>query len=258
MKNRGKINLTIDLLMFLALAFIAGIGFLIKYILPPGRERILKFGENIELVFLGMGRHQWGAIHLVAGFVLIALFVLHIIFHWKVIGSLIRQAVPPFLLRRTLTAVITLLGVVLFLFPFLIRPQKSGNDDFLHRHSRPTTPAGPVSERVVSKLDTPAGIVTVEKAADDIHKIETRRHTENGAVSEKQGDHERQTSLQGRMTIADAARLSGFSTQEVKKRLGVPGTVSDHETIGHLRRIYGFTMEQARAWLEQVHADEKS
>jgi len=257
MKNRGKTNLTIDLLMFLALAFVAGIGFLIKYVLPPGRERILKFGTNIELVFLGMDRHQWGAIHLVAGFVLIALLVLHIIFHWQVIGCLLRQAVPPLLLRRTLTAVFTLLGVFLLLSPFLIRPQKSGDDDFLHRHSHQITPAESVSASVSSKFDSLSETGAAEKAAAADQKIETR-HIENGAVAERHGDHKQQASLQGRMTVADAARLYGFSTLEVKTRLGVPGTVPYHETIGHLRRVYGFTMEQARARLEQDHAGEGS
>ena len=53
MKGRGKINLTIDLLMFLTFTLIGGIGFLIKYTLPPGRELILKFGKNTKLFFWG-------------------------------------------------------------------------------------------------------------------------------------------------------------------------------------------------------------
>ena len=65
------------------------------------------------------------------------------------------------------------------------------------------------------------------------------------------GDREKSDSLQGKMSIADASRLYGISTLEVKKRLQIPDEVSDNEQIGRLRRTYGFTMAQARKLLEK-------
>ncbi|HPI72880.1 MAG TPA: hypothetical protein PK843_17265 [bacterium] len=65
MKNRNQIDLIIDFFMLLVLASLAGIGFLIKYGLPPGREQIQSTGSNNELTFYGWDRHQWGDSHYV-------------------------------------------------------------------------------------------------------------------------------------------------------------------------------------------------
>lgn len=47
--NKAQLNFVIDALMFLSLAAIAGLGFLMKYILLPGREIAAKFGRRVEL-----------------------------------------------------------------------------------------------------------------------------------------------------------------------------------------------------------------
>ena len=136
MKNRGTLNLVIDAVMFLGLAFIAGIGFLMKYTLPPGREKILKYGENAQLYFLGLDRHQWGSIHLIAAYVMLGLLVLHIALHWKTIVGLVRNAVPLPLLRSTLTAILVLLGAVCFTFAFFVAPTRTDHGDYLFRNQR--------------------------------------------------------------------------------------------------------------------------
>ncbi len=105
MKNRNQINLIIDTFMLLVFACLAGIGFLIKYVLPPGREQIHSTGSNFELTLCGWDRHQWGHMHAVVAWVLVALLVLPILFHWKTITCLVRQAVPKKPLRSALVAV---------------------------------------------------------------------------------------------------------------------------------------------------------
>ena len=74
--NTAKFNLIIDVLMFLCIAAIAGIAFLIKYTLVPGFERWEIYNRNVDLSLWGMGRHSWGSIHYVIGLVLLALLVL--------------------------------------------------------------------------------------------------------------------------------------------------------------------------------------
>ncbi|MFA5072641.1 MAG: DUF4405 domain-containing protein [Nitrospirota bacterium] len=128
MKNRGTINLIIDLFMVLALAFIAGIGFLIKYVLLPGREQVTAYGENGTLLFLGLDRHAWGTIHLAGAYGFIALVVIHIILHRKIIVSLIQRAVPSLLYQWILTAGCAGLAAVFLLFPFLIQPEQKERD----------------------------------------------------------------------------------------------------------------------------------
>lgn len=254
MFNRNKTNLIVDFLLFLNLALLAGIGLLIKYALPPGRERILKYGNNMELVFLSWDRHQWGAFHLLLGYVLIGLLVLHIVLHWKTVVCLVRQAVPLLWLRRLLTTGCVILAALFFLLPFIINPEQISDNDFLHRNAG----AGQDSKAAAIKFVLNNPQVETGKPADNDSLHETSTPTKkNGPaqarhelVRENHHTEHGEASLQGRMTIAQVSRLYGISTSLVKKRLAVPDHVSDQETLGRLRRSYGFTMEQARTRLE--------
>ena len=237
MRLRDKINLLIDLLLTLALALIAGIGFLVKYILPPGRERILKYGDNQDLFFLGWDRHQWGNIHLIVAFVMLGLTLLHIVLHWQTILCLVRKAVPSAWLRRTLWLITGVLCLVFFLFAFFISPEQREASDLLHRniHSPlaapriPSIPGGPETEKE-------------SRSAENMPDHgQGQRHLED--------DH---SSLNGRMTLAEAAERFGLTMTEVRKRLGLPAAVDPLETLGRLRKIHGFTMQEVRERLEKV------
>ena len=85
---KGKLNFIIDALMFLLMVAMTGLGFLMKYILVPGKDRPSKFGRQVDLYFMDLDRHEWGKIHLILGFVLLGLLVLHIVLHWKSIRRL--------------------------------------------------------------------------------------------------------------------------------------------------------------------------
>ena len=91
--NKAKLNFVIDALMFLCMTAIAGLGFLMKYVLLPGRESTIKYGRRVDLSLLGLDRHDWGAIHLYLGFLLLALLVLHIVLHWNMIPGLFARLV---------------------------------------------------------------------------------------------------------------------------------------------------------------------
>jgi len=237
MKVKEKLNLIIDLLLMLALIFIAGIGFLIKYALPPGREKILKYGNNQELYFLGWDRHQWGSFHLLVAFIMLGLLVLHIILHWKTILCLVRKAISPVWLRRSLWAIVGVLCLVLFLFAFFISPEQREASDFLHRYSHSSpTPLG-----THSTPNTPEPEKDIRTTATMTDHGHGQKHME-----------EAHSSLNGRMTLADVANQFGISIDEVKKRLGLPADVDLLETLGRLRKTYSFTMQEARDRLEKA------
>jgi hypothetical protein len=122
--DKPNLNLVIDALMFLAVMAMAGLGFLMKYVLLPGRESVMKYGRNVKLAFLGWDRHDWGAIHLYLGFFFLGLLGLHIILHWGQIVRLFQRLIP--VERRTLALLVFVLMAVLFIcFPFLITPEVS-------------------------------------------------------------------------------------------------------------------------------------
>ncbi len=92
--TRQKLNIIIDIIMFLVMGALAAIGFIIRYILIPGSERWEKYGRNVDLTCWGMDRHEWGLIHLVLGILLIVLLILHIIFHWTMIVNYFKRLLP--------------------------------------------------------------------------------------------------------------------------------------------------------------------
>jgi hypothetical protein len=247
MKNHGTLNLLIDAVMFLALALIAGLGFLMKYTLPPGREKILKYGENVQLYFLGLDRHQWGSIHLIAAYIMLGLLVLHLALHWKTIVALLRNAVSPVPLRWTVTTVLVGRCAVLFAFALFVIPTRSVGGEYLFRNARGRALEKPAEvSRPEEKLDqTGVGAAEGRGRAD----AEEPGHP----PGERQGPEVMgigHATIRGSMTIADVAKIYGISVGEVKRRVGLPAHTGEEETFGHLRRIYGLTMQQIRERLE--------
>lgn len=123
--TKAQLNFYIDLLMFLCMAAIAGIGFLMKYVLLPGKEAWVIYGKKVELSWLALDRHDWGAIHLYLGFVLLGLLVLHVVLHWQMIVSLWQKYLPVGQLRSIMTTVFLILCLAVLLLPFFIQPQVS-------------------------------------------------------------------------------------------------------------------------------------
>jgi hypothetical protein len=121
--DRSKLNFVIDALMFLLLMAIAGLGFLMKYILPPGREVWATYGRNLNLTWLGWDRHDWGQIHLYLALTLLALLVVHLILHWSMILGLLARLLPNPKVRHRVAVIFVILGLLLIYFPFLITPE---------------------------------------------------------------------------------------------------------------------------------------
>ncbi len=121
--NKPKINFVIDALMFLCMTAIVGLGFLMKYVLLPGRESTIKYGRRVELSFLGLDRHDWGSVHLYLGFLVLVLLALHIVLHWQMIPGLFARLVDNSRQRSKVVLVYVVLAAVLVLFPFLISPE---------------------------------------------------------------------------------------------------------------------------------------
>ena len=119
---KSKLNFIIDAAMFLGVMAMAGLGFLMKYVLPSGRDAWAKEGSNRQLSWLGWDRHAWGDIHLYLAFTLLILLVVHIILHWQQILGLFHRVVPDSRRRYQLALIFLLLSLLLIYFPFLITP----------------------------------------------------------------------------------------------------------------------------------------
>ena len=121
--KKSKLNLIIDALLLLCLAAIAGIGFLIKYVLVPGYQRWEIYGRNVSLFFWRLDRHQWGTIHYIIGIVFLALLVLHIVLHWQMIVGIYRRLIPNRFARWITALILLVVTVLLLAFPYLVKPE---------------------------------------------------------------------------------------------------------------------------------------
>jgi hypothetical protein len=120
--DKSKLNVIIDALMFLCLMAMAGLGLLMKYTLPAGRDVWAKYGRNLAFFWLGWDRHDWGDLHLYLAFILLSLLALHIILHWQQILGLFQRLVPDSRRRHRIALIFLLLSLLLIYFPFLITP----------------------------------------------------------------------------------------------------------------------------------------
>jgi glucan phosphoethanolaminetransferase (alkaline phosphatase superfamily) len=120
--------------MFMLMMPIAGIGFLMKYVLMSGFERNVTYGRNVNLAFWGKTNHEWGTIHLVLSTILIVLLVLHIVLHWKMIVSIFKRMIPNKTIQITFAIIISIVGFFSISFPLFIDPEIIQKNEFKQSH----------------------------------------------------------------------------------------------------------------------------
>ncbi|HHS12678.1 MAG TPA: DUF4405 domain-containing protein, partial [bacterium] len=235
-KERIKINFIIDVLMFLVIMAAGGIGLLMKYVLVPGSERFARYGADVDLFLWGWDRHQWGALHLALGYVLLGLLILHIVFHWGQIKRMYRNLIRGRSLRILLTVLFSAAGLILFLFAFVVKiekiPVRAGEGGHRLMHLRHET------EISRMKQDAP------DRAEPGYHAGQ-----EEDAVHHS---HEERTPLiLGSMTLREVEQRYGVPADSIKKQLGIPLSISNAENLGRLKKRYGFHMSDVERYIEQ-------
>ena len=123
MAGKAKINFIIDALMLLAGSLLAGTGFLMKFVLIPGKDRFAVYGQNVGLFFLGLERHEWGTLHLWLAFALLALLAVHIALHLGWIFNMARTMIAGRTVQKIIMAVFLLLCLLFALFSFAVQPE---------------------------------------------------------------------------------------------------------------------------------------
>lgn len=119
--SKSKINFIIDAIMFLAMMFMVGSGFVRKYVLLGGRASREAFGQKMQMYLLGVDRDTWSTIHLYAGYFLLFLLLLHIILHWRQVIAMYKQIIAGRKQRVLITVIFLIISVLLVVFPFVLR-----------------------------------------------------------------------------------------------------------------------------------------
>lgn len=249
-KLKTRTNFIIDILMFLCLAAMTGMGLMMKYVLIPGQDRWLVYGKNVELYILNLDRHQWGTVHLIVSLCMLGLLAIHIILHWKAVIAQFKCWFANKSIRRILTVVFVIICFLIVYIPTKIKPRiedfEGGRGRFYQEHQgiidtfqpseqeervkQPAEPEMEIEEPVVEEAEA-TGIQPEEQESLEEHE----EHEHDGAID-----------VQGFMTLKEVSDNYQVPAGHIKSKLGIPLSVSDNERLGRLRRTYGFTMSDVR------------
>ncbi len=239
-KDKSKINLTIDTIMLVLLMTIAGIGFIIKYVLVPGYKRNAIYGQDVELYFWGLTRHEWGTVHLLFSLTFLSLLVLHLILHWKTIKNISSGMFTCKTTRIIIACFIGFAGVFLTVSPFFIHPDIAPMPRrHLGYHSRSLIHGSnseiPEEQSVERETTIPG------RAANDHpgphHKD---RHFRNDEIE-----------IYGYMTLEKVASRYDVSITQLANALEISADKTGYR-LGRLRKQYHFTMSDVRYQIIQL------
>lgn len=229
---KQRINFIVDILMFLLLAAMTGLGFLMKYVLIPGKDRLAKFGRQADLYFWGWDRHEWGAIHLILGFAMLGFLAIHIVLHWKSIRCLFRRLIDNKALRTVLTIVFSLLCLSLVAFPFMVnielRDVMPGQG-----HQRIHHPAFSDSLKKQTMDDS-----SMAGFSNPLHSSMNLKQE----IHEMHDHHDTDIRVYGSMSIEQVASTFQIPADSILAGLGIDLKCSPKEKLGRLRKRYSFQM----------------
>jgi hypothetical protein len=245
-KDKPKINLVIDFIMMILLAMIAGLGFLIKYILVAGFERNVIYGSDVELYFWGLDRHQWGSIHLYLSFAFLFLILLHIVLHWKMIICIFGQMCHK---KNTQVVIAVCSGIVVLFFalaPLFVKPEiNSLERKHTHRQN-----IGQFTEHIkTQKTIEPS----VSSSADFPVITEPQISGEPPVNQQKNHDEHLHSEMEifGSMTLNEVSRKYSIPVSDLTNALKIPSNQSG-EKIGRLKKKYGFEMDKLKNAVTEI------
>ena len=225
--------LLVDVLMFIFLALMSGIGLMIKYVLVPGSKRWDIYGRNVDLSFLGMDRHGWGTVHLICAIIFIGLLVLHIILHWKCLVNYICRIVKTKAMADFLIIMFAIVLFFLVIFPFMIELKVTelgdGRDRFIHGYEQ-VQPAAIRQARDANAGEESEAARALTGTGDDAAH-DTEHH-----------DIDADIEVLGSMSLINVSVKYNVPVSHIIDELDLPSGVSGNEQLGRLRRLHGFKM----------------
>jgi hypothetical protein len=240
--KKNTLNYIVDIIMFILMMAVIGIGFLMKFVLITGQERWIKYGRNVDETVMGLDRHGWGLVHLIVGLTLFAVLVLHLILHWKSIIKFFKNSFASRRVRISFVTVLLVVGALLVVFPFLVNPRTGepvsgyGRLNSLRSHAMEDNASSKVSDVEIAEE------VEVETAPEHIPEVGEGHQLKKIRREELKTEIE----VMGYMTLGEVSRRYHVQSDRIKERIGIPTGTSDNERLGQLRRRYGFTMSDVR------------
>jgi hypothetical protein len=248
-KIKPKVNLVIDTLMFLVLMSVAGLGFLMKFVLLPGYKINEIYGTDTDLFFRGLDRHQWGAIHLYLALSMVFLLIFHIIFHWSSIVSIFKRMIPVRTMRWIIALFVGILSIILVIVPILVKPEVAEHQRTLQRNRVIRESGTGIHTRQnfqrTEEPNVPEDVSTAPKTAEPEEPVEQKFSRDTEAVEVHLHN---QVDIDGTMTLHQVAARYNINVEELAASIDVP-TDYAYERLGRLRRRFGFEMDDLREYV---------
>lgn len=173
---------------------------------------VLPSGTGNWLTLFGWGRHDFGRLHFYLGLAVVVLLTLHLAWHWSWLCGFVAK--------------------------------RLGKDAPSRRARRV---AGAATAACAGLLLV-GGLAWASSLVEHRFEQGDRRR---GAASEAaiyQGDEDcpAAATINGRMTVEEAAAAAGISPSALLQALGVAYPVDPQERLGRLRRRFGFSMQEVR------------
>lgn len=136
MGNRTRLNFIIDALALAAITLLISTGVILHYQLPPG--------SGHRLSIWGLGRHDWGEVHLILSLVFLGVLSCHLFLHWRWVASVARGREHQQSGSRLLLGIIGVLALLAIALAPVLSPVTS---DVPHlRGDRPSVSSQKFSE----------------------------------------------------------------------------------------------------------------
>ncbi|MBN1769707.1 MAG: DUF4405 domain-containing protein [Deltaproteobacteria bacterium] len=242
--KRTALNFWLDLVSLLVMLGLAFTGGLIHWVLPA------ETGRHIELS--GLNRHDYGAIHFYLAVIAVVLLALHVLLHWSwiccVVGRALGRPNPSPTARAAwglglVAFVALLLGAGLWWASSGAEPTSATRGDGRGMHGEPGERRGIHRSEGGLGLGRRSEGRTPSNAPSDYDpppgpdRALSPEHEETCAAG---------AAINGRTTLAEAARICRTGLAELKRELGLPAGTNAAEPLGRLRRLYGISLHDVR------------
>jgi len=226
----------VDALLFVCLIGMAFIGVLLGLVISEG-----PVSSGGSKYFLGLHRHQWGNIHAYLSIAFVVLMIVHIVLSWKWIKAKTLQ-----IFKRRATPALVAIGALPFVVLFLFWIWASKDADLFRSYGVGTGESQRIQWVQPRETLPPPGqgvrqddLRTEEKPAAPAVEPERFReeedHAQVGSIT-----------ITGQQTLGDLEKATGIPARTIAQGLGLPEAVPMNESLGRLRRLYGFEIQDVR------------
>jgi len=219
-------NFLVDVVAFVLFVLLATTGVMMRFTLPPGSGR--------HVGVFGLDRHGWGDIHFWIALSLASVLTLHLVLHWQWIVCAVRGRPSEASGGRALLGMVGLLAAIGLVASPLFAPV--GTID---------VPAG--EGRHGGWEEGRSGALEEGRPAYGRETSGERTLGEGSSGEERPAGND----IRGSLTLADLEAQTGVPAAYVLAKLGAPVDTPHTETLGRLRRRYGFAMGDVRKIVEE-------